>query len=252
METPPLRTFLFLITFLAVFGLLVATIPSGFMEASEEYREQDIPTEEFRVTDLEAYSETWIYCMNETGGDLIQGYLYVVDVDIGGHDCDFEYTKANYSNPYIQMRHFYAVWWIFTDCCYMKWIDANGVDRTTKVGVTNRLTLADLEACYQDAQPFLVKCKHFQQDVFFAYNETTYSSVADAWNHHGLHVLIGIEFDEMATGLNAWDLIGMVMFFKMPDVHPVFNYIIAVPIWVCIAWLAFAFIIAVIKSLPFT
>ena len=58
MEMPPLRTFLFLITFLGVFGILVGTMPSGFVEASEEYREQEIPTEEFRVRDLEAYAST--------------------------------------------------------------------------------------------------------------------------------------------------------------------------------------------------
>jgi len=44
----------------------------------------------------------------------------------------------------------------------------------------------------------------------------------------------------------------MVLFFKMPNVHPVLNYIIAVPIWASIAWLAFALIIAIIKALPFT
>jgi hypothetical protein len=253
METPPLKPFLFVITFLAIFGLLVALIPSEFLVASEEYREQNIPTEDyFEAMDLEAYAETLLYYMNETGGKMVQGYLYVVKMDIGGHDCSYEYTKANYSNPYIQLRHYYAVWWLFTDCCYMKWTDANGVDRTTKVGITNRLTLADLEASYEDAQPLTAKCKHFQVDVFFDYNETAYSSVEDAWNHHGLMFLLGVEFDQMSTGLNAWNLIGMILFFKMPSIPPPFSYIIGVPIWVCIAWLAFAFIIAVIKALPFT
>ena len=100
METPPLRTFLFLITFLAVFGMLVATIPSGFLIASEEYREQEIPTEEFRVKDLEAYASTLLITMNETGGKdyVLLGFdtdMYYVDVDIGGHACAFIYTKAN-------------------------------------------------------------------------------------------------------------------------------------------------------------
>jgi len=44
----------------------------------------------------------------------------------------------------------------------------------------------------------------------------------------------------------------MVLTAQMPDVHPIFNYMIAIPIWVAIIWLAFAFIIAVVKSLPFT
>ena len=68
----------------------------------------------------------------------------------------------------------------------------------------------------------------------------------------GLFYDNGIEFDQMATGLNAWDLISMVLFFKMPNVHPVLNYIIGVPIWISITWLAASIIIAFLKSLPFT
>jgi len=190
METPPLRTFVFLITFLGIFGLIVGTIPYQFFVASEEYREQNIPTDEFSIITLEAYAETMTFYMNETGGILVQGYLYAVKMKIGGHSCEYDYTKANYSNPYIQLRHFYKYWWIFTDCCYMEWKDANGVDRTTKVGVTNRLVVADLEASYEDAQPLNAKCKHFRVDIFFVYNETLYSSVEDAWNHHGLKVFV--------------------------------------------------------------
>lgn len=67
METPPLRTFLFLITFLSVFGLIVATIPSEFIAVSEEYTEREIP-EEYRVKSLESYASTLIIPMNETGG----------------------------------------------------------------------------------------------------------------------------------------------------------------------------------------
>jgi len=251
METPPLRTFLFLITFLAVFGLIVGTIPYEFIVASEEYTEPEIEGY-FEAMDLMAYAETWTYCMNETGGKLIMGYLYVVELDIGGHDSEYHYTKANYSSPYIVIRHFYTVWWFFLDACYMDWYNDNGLFLTTKIGVTKRLMLAELEDNYEDAQPFTVKCKHFAVDVFYAYNETTYSNVEDAWNHHGLYVLIGITIDDLATGLNAWNIVGMVLLVDMPNIHPIFNYMIAIPIWVAIIWLAFAFIIAVIKSLPFT
>ena len=95
MEMPPLRTFLFLITFLAVFGMLVMTIPSGFLVVTDEYREQSIPTEEFKVKDLEAYAETLIITMNETGGKEAPLFKYGVSIDIGGHDCELLYTQAN-------------------------------------------------------------------------------------------------------------------------------------------------------------
>jgi len=227
------------------------TIPASFMVDTKTYQEQEIQ-EYFEAIDLTSYVETWTYCMNETGGKLVQGYLYVVDLDIGGHDGEYHYTKANYSSPYIVIRHFYTIWWFFKDACYMDWYNDNGLFLTTKIGVTKRLMLQELEDNYEDAQPFSVKCKHFSVEVFYAYNETTYSTVQDAWDHHGLYVLVGIEIDELATGINAWSLLNTILFFQVPDVHPLLNYIIHIPIWLTTAWLVIALIIAFLKSLPFT
>jgi len=246
METPPLRTFLFLITFLAVFGMLVMTIPSGFLVVTDEYREQSIPTEEFKVKDLEAYAETLIITMNETGGKEAPLFKYGVSIDIGGHDCELLYTQANKTPLEVIFYHKYTIWWFIPWSHKLEWENRISVDRG------DLLSVSELQSDYADNLPYDLSCSHLSLDVSFNYDEETYSSVEDAWNHHGLSFFIGIEFDQIATGLNAWDLIGMVLFFKMPNVHPLLNYIIAVPIWASIAWLAFALIIAVIKSLPLT
>jgi len=250
-ETPPLRTFLFLITFLAVFGLIVTTIPYEFIVASEEYKQQEIPTEEFRLKDLQAYASTMLIPMNETGGKdyVLLGFdtdMYYVSVTIGGHKCAFIYSKANQTEHNIFFYHSYTVYLIFPTWHRLKWTNAYGQDRG------DYLTASELESDYADNLPYNLACSHFQMDGSFNYNETTYSSVEDAWDHYGLDFCSGIEFDQMATGLNAWDLIGMVLFFKIPNIHPIFNYMIAVPIWVSIVWLSVALIIAFIKALPFT
>jgi hypothetical protein len=246
METPPLNAFLFVITFLAVFGLLVGLIPSEFLEATEEYREQDIPTEEFRVKDLEAYAETLMITMNETGGKEAPLFKYGVSIDIGGHDCELLYTQANQTPLEIIFYHKYTVWWFIPWSHKLEWKNNIGADRG------DLLSVSELESDYADNLPYDLSCSHLSLDVSFNYDEETYSSVADAWNHHGLSFFIGIEFDQIATGLNAWDMIGMILFFKCPSLPFPLGYIIGVPIWICIAWLSFAFIIAVIKSLPLT
>jgi hypothetical protein len=246
METPPLSPFVFVITFLAVFGLLVGLMPSEFLVATEEYREQDIPTEEFRVKDLEAYAETLMIPMNETGGKEAPLFKYGVTIDIGGHDCELLYTQANKTPLEIIFYHKYTVWWFVPWSHKLKWKNNIGLDRG------DLLSVSELESDYADNLPYDLSCSHLSLDVSFNYNETTYSSVEDAWNHHGLSFFVGIEFDQIATGLNAWDMIGMILFFKCPALPFPLGYIIGVPIWVCIAWLSFAFIIAVIKSLPLT
>jgi len=245
METPPLSTFLFLITFLAVFGLLVMTIPSGFLVTTDEYGTRDIP-EEFDVKSLEAYASTLIITMNETGGKEIMGYYYRVEVEIGGHKFFFDYAMANESTLQLVFIHRYTVWWFFETGHNMDWTNNKNMERG------DVLSVEELQSDYAENLPYDLSCSHVYLDASFNYDEGTYSNVTDAWNHHGLSLFIGIEFDQLATGLNAWDLMGMILTFQMPNVHPVLNYIIAIPIWVSIAWLAFAFIIAVVKSLPFT
>jgi len=245
METPPLRTFLFLITFLAVFGLLIATIPSGFLVVTDEYEAHDIP-EDFRVKDLESYASTLIITMNETGGKEIMGYYYRMTFEIGGHKCFFDYTMANKSNLQVVFIHRFTGWFWIETGHNMNWKNRAGLERG------NVLTVEELESDYADYLPYDVICSHFYLDGSFNYDEENYTSVEDAWNHHGLSFFIGIEFDQLKTGLNAWDLIGMILFFELPNVHPVLNYIIKIPIWVAITWLAFAFVIAIIKSLPLT
>jgi len=149
METPPLNAFLFVITFLAVFGLLVGLMPSEFIEATEEYREQDIPTEEFRVKDLEAYASTLLITMNETGGKdyVLLGFdtdMYYVDVDIGGHACAFIYTKANQTPLNIFFYHSYTVWWIFPTWHRLEWKNRISISRG------DYLTASELESDYAE------------------------------------------------------------------------------------------------------
>jgi len=246
METPPLHTFLFLITFLAVFGVLVMTIPMGFIEATDEYTQRDIPTEEYHVQNLEAYASVWELTMNETGGNSIGGLYYDVNFEIGGHACYIRYKCANKSNLDLFIMHKYTLWGFWPTAHRMDWKNRINVERG------DILTVEEIESDYGEYLPYDCSCSHFYMDASFNYNETLYSSVEDAWDHHGLTFFIGIEFDQLATGLNAWNLIAMILFFQMPNVHPLLNYIIAIPIWISVAWLAFAFIIAVIKSLPFT
>jgi len=96
---------------------------------------------------------------------------------------------------------------------------------------------------------YTIQCSHFQMKGFFGYNDTLYSSPSQAWDHHGLWILLGINFDQMSTGFNAFNLIGMLLFFQLPMVHPIINYIIAVPIWVCIIYLSFIFILRALGAI---
>jgi len=61
--------------------------------------------------------------------------------------------------------------------------------------------------------------------------------------------MIGINFDQTGTGYNAWDLIGMLLFFQLPDVHWIINILLALPFWVPVAYLTFIFILRAIGAI---
>lgn len=254
MEMPPLPSFLTLTTFLATFVILlslgVSSAPALFYDP-EEYKQHEY-SEYFNSASIQKFNASWAYQMNETGGKKIMGYLYVVDVDIGNRNFDFEYTEANYSNPYCQIRHFYTTWWIIPNVHNMHWYNDIGQKRST-TSKPYYLKGASLNEDYaNDHLPYTVKCSHFFVKVYFGYNETIYSTPLEAWNHHDLHILIGIDLDQYGTGMNALSLITMILFFQAPQINPYLNAIIAFPLWFCMGWLIASIIIAFLKSLPLT
>lgn len=233
-------------SFIGVFVIIASLIPSGFFFYDYEGKTIE-PPPCFEAIDLQSYAETWTYTMNETGG-TDRGVYYEVGVDTGGHDFNFEYRKANASTLYVRMRHWFANW-IFPTQHTMEWINKRGITQSEWVAGHWSLYATELDEDYaNDYLPYTVQCWHFHVDVHFGYNETLYSSPSDAWNSNALNILIGIEFDQQGTSMNAWHLIALILFFQMPDIHWVVNAIIAVPIWIAVAYLSFILILRAIGA----
>ncbi len=258
MELPPLKPLVFIVTFLGVFSILAMTIPTGLLVPSQSYREPTVE-EYFEQIDLQAFADTWGYTLNETQGyDAGGGWYYVLAVGsgspalFGGHDIDLWYRKANETDLKLGIVHKYS-WFIFPVGHWMDWLNSQGISRGG-TGFEKYLSATELEEDWSNETTvaYTVICEHFQMKAFFGYNSTLYDNVTHAWNHHGFYVLLAIDFDEMATGINAWNLLGMILFWQLPDVHPVLNVIISIPFWVSIGWLFASIAIAFIRSLPFT
>jgi len=250
-ELKPLVT---VVSFLALFAILAGTIPAQFYAASYEGVELNVPSD-FEGIDIQSFAETWPYTLNETGGDTtIYGLYRVFDVggaDFGGHDLDLVYRRANESDKFVSIEHFWTEWWFFRYGHPMSWYNRQMIDKTTSFhgGLYEGLALDDLENdTIQGSAEYTVKCDHLQLKAFLGYNTTLYANVTDAWDHHGLHIMLGINFDQLNTAINAWNIVGMILLFQTPDVHPVLNAIIAIPLWLCIAYLAY---VLILKAIPF-
>lgn len=252
------------VTFLGAFLILAVMIPPEFIAAGEyeDYRQVTVP-DYFEAIDVQSFAETWVYTMNETEGyslwesSLLRIYK-VPEVPpnnglFGGHWIDLFYREANYSDKFICIEHLWTDWG-FPRVHHMNWLDAQGVTVTDIFptqyydfyGISVETIESDIE---NGAASYTVKCDHFQMQVFIGYNTTLYETVEDAWDHHGLNMLWGIDFDQTNTRMNVWNLIAMILFFQMPNIHWAINALIALPLWTCIAYLTFVFIS---KLIPFT
>jgi len=237
-----MRGIITVIAFLACFILLIGLIPAQFLVADYEGRDVHVP-EEFDSIDLESYATTWSHTMNETGEG---GYARIPDIDLAGHVCALWYKQANATPLHIRWVHQIYEWIFFPAFHPMEWL-FNGIHRGDS---DHWLYASELDADYVTGDPieYTVMCSHFTAHVFFGFNETLYDSPTEAWNGGGLNILVGLEFDQVSTSLNAWSLISMLLFFQLPEVNWVINALLNAPIWACIAYLSFILILRAIGA----
>ena len=238
-----LRGLIFVVTFLGSLLLLIAWIPPQLFEASEG-RTVSVP-DLFESIDVWSFAETFTYQMNETGGSSIGTMYYITNsgLDIGNRDFTFYYRQANETPLELKMQHNWF-WFIFPQLEMMEWMNYKGVSR----GVI--LSVDEMEDDSPDNETVQYRVispkKGWQYFASFSFNSTLYGNFTHAWDFHGLHFFWAVNFDQVGTSFNAFQLIGMLLFFQLPDINVYINALMAIPIWACVAYLVTIFILKVI------
>ena len=232
-----LRGLIVIVTFLGVSFLLIGLMPAEIYVAGET---RTIETTEFEGIDVLSFADTANLCMNETGGAYEFGaptwYRMQVDDgtgDLGGHDVEFVYRIANESTHELRNEHLYGVF-IFTFGHDMNHYDKNGIDRGTILDVSE---IEDNRNPDNDTSMFTIKCSDFNARLIMNYNGSKWSNFTEAWDHNELYAFHGINFDQVSTSYSAFDLIGRLLFFQMPEGNLILNAIIAIPVWVGIGYI---------------
>ena len=243
-----LRGLITAITFLGVFVLLIAWIPPEFYQAGTA-RNVGIP-DVFESIDVWAYAETFQYQMNETGGGTIGNKYYITNtgLDIGNRDFTFYYSKANLTEHELKMQHNWY-WLIFPQAENLEWISIKtNEDRGKLLDDVEMEVDGENQTEAVKIAKYRAKTKNFQYVAFFQYNSTKWGNFTQAWNHHELYFFWAVNFDEINTSFNILQLIGMLVFFQLPDVNMYLNAIIAIPFWVTVAYLV---VVLFVKVIPF-
>jgi len=232
------------ITFLSTFFIIVAMIPAEFMVSSTEGRTVEVP-EYFEAIDIQFFS-------------FIHNFTIGAPDIYGKWDYKFEFAGRNVEFFRQEGLGFsvrlYDKFWIFEyNIRGMEWFDANG----RKVSeydtfYLDYLPFDELDSNYDSDMrvcPFTVKRSgETEFKVYFAFNTTKYSTPSEALEDNELHALFCAGIDDANTKLNAWNLVGAILFFQMPDVHPAINALIAIPLWTLIAYIVY---VLILKAIPF-
>jgi len=244
------RILVTIVTFLAAFFILVMTIPSSLVASPQQGRVVDVP-EYFEGIDIQSYAD--IYAINLTATDCVE----YDDFDFGGWKMHYEdWGFSPY--PYVISIYTYSKWWIFEwDYQYFHWHDREGINRSQmfsfgawgeKRGVSYEALDNAYEDFGEDGLRWTLKNVYTQMVVYVGFNQSAYDSPSEALNAGDCSLLLCMNFDQMNTSFNAWNLIGALLFFQLPNVHPAINALIAIPIWVMIAYLIY---VLILKAIPF-
>jgi len=245
-----LRGLAVVISFLGILILLINYIPPQFYVESYEGRTVVVP-DEFGAENMIAIAYNWTLTLDDSGSlqyyplspPLNGWFYYYIIQDIGGHNLALFDRQASRE---LVVYHY----WSGQQISLIHRFDWANMETGENRGVS--LTDSEIDVDYnQESMKYRLTCA--QNDLrlvaLFAFNETLYSLPSDAWDANALKVLIGVEFDQVLTTMNAWGLIGMLLFFQLPGIHPIINAIIALPLWICIAYISFILILRTIGAI---
>jgi hypothetical protein len=117
------------------------------------------------------------------------------------------------------------------------------------------ITAPILQATWEpnyDASYFEAKCDHLIANVLFTFNQTTYSTITDAYNAGYLDYSLTYGLDYNGTGLSAWSIVGSLLAFQAPNIGitgiggTILSGIIAAPLIACVMYLAYKIITGII------
>lgn len=233
-----MRGIIVIISFLAMYVLLVGQIPP-LMYVSGELPDIWIP-EQFQGIDLQAFGDTW----NDT-----TIYLEFSDFEVGGRNMRI---ASQYTDNRIMLiqRYGLGLLWLEGGTWYNRDNIAVSYLRPEYPHLLIGAEVLDQDYNEFDSVEFTVRFAEnqpFQFKTFFTWNDSLYVSPSEAWEHDALGLLIGINFDQIGTTYNAWDIIAMLLTFQLPDIHWVINAMLVAPIWAVIGYLCY---VLVLKAIP--
>jgi len=104
-----------------------------------------------------------------------------------------------------------------------------------------------------NASIFSASTANLKTKCWFTDTNTTRNNIDDAWDDGEITLSIGFGYDDLTISYNAFNLVGLLLTFQRPDIFGasgttaiLLNMIVALPTFLCIAYLIYYFITSII------
>lgn len=247
--------FIFLVSFLGLFVLLVSVIavesPSLFADEKTDYDAYLPPN---YLTDKISPDEikTLVHWGNTTSDRGSTDTLTIQRGDLS--DIDIEITWQQLSGDFEQ--------WVF----HKYWYDWGFWKKTEDVLPDNPQNsrsspqwLCEDDLFYEDNLDETLNFSRidmydnaFNYVTFVTFDEASYANLSEAMEDGHVIISMGMGWEYESSIVSGWDLIARLLVFQAPQIHPLINAIIALPIIASVTILIFTIAVIIVKSLPFT
>jgi hypothetical protein len=230
-----MRGLIVVICFLAGFFLLASLMPPQFMSSQVNATGNPNPNENLDSYNILGWNQSVSLQLLNAGGinyTAVRGFNVAIASTASSASL-FGWT--------------YAEWWGFTWAIdYFQWNYRNGTLIATQYFPVSLLDTMDTNGI---TLLFQIKNTHCWFNIGFTYDNGTYASPSLALADDELYMNFNSGFDESGSQMNAWTLLTGVIFFQPISGIPYYlSLLIAFPIWICIAYLMFIFVLRMIGA----
>ena len=248
-----LKPLVVIITFLAVFGLITVSMPIELTvtPTSGHYTGPNYPEGIFDVSNFVTYGHT-SDAINMTGTFTMEpegfSFLFVV-LGSRDYDCIAVVRMDSYIFGLIHILREAGKWYNTNNTLLSEsraWPSLWGKYYFGSGAKGDSISKEILDSEYYNGSipiKFHVVFETQQSiDVMFSFNTTKYETPSLAWSQDELYMVVAAGFGGSAGG-DIFTLIGQLLFFQAPNMHPLLNAFIAIPIWSGIAYLIYVLLI---------
>jgi len=260
---------IFAFCFIGIFALLLGTMDSRFLAVqslNSQYQTDKEAAAYFEMANLTAQTYTQFYLLYGPGNSRFEQFNLPP-----GHAIEFWWdleTRFYMSIPILELRH---VWPGFLGLYNNSELLSVIYPYSTNVTVPEWGLLREYGAVFPGRDDLLALWENrvenasycewqrggYSTKTFIAPHNTT-RTITESWLDGNLSLTVGFSYDWNQTNINAFDLLGQILFFQAPSLgltgvtNTILNAFIAIPLWIMIIIISLKLIQSVIPFIKGT